>query len=224
MLAKIDRPTSTAATIVAKLSSASTMSAASLETSVPVIPMATPMSAAFSAGASLTPSPVIATVMPCALQGIDDPELVLRIDPGVDRHLPHRPVEFRVRHRLELGPGHRPAVGGDAELGRNDRRRLRVIAGDHDRPDPGALRARDRFSGLVPRRVDHADQPEEDQIALHLGVDCLGLGIPRERAKGDPEGTQRLAGKRLVALPDRGAALLGQRRRLLTHQLVRAAR
>src|SRR3989337_724640 len=51
------RPSSTAATMVAKLSSARTMSAASLLTSVPVMPMATPMSASLSAGASLTPSP-----------------------------------------------------------------------------------------------------------------------------------------------------------------------
>jgi hypothetical protein len=36
--------------MVAKLSSSSTMSAASLETSVPVMPIATPMSAFFSAG------------------------------------------------------------------------------------------------------------------------------------------------------------------------------
>jgi hypothetical protein len=47
--------------MVAKLSSVRIMTAASLETSVPVIPMATPMSAALSAGASLTPSPVMAT-------------------------------------------------------------------------------------------------------------------------------------------------------------------
>ena len=58
------RPSSTAETIVAKLSSSSTMSAASLATSVPVIPMATPMSAFFRAGASLTPSPVMATTSP----------------------------------------------------------------------------------------------------------------------------------------------------------------
>ena len=64
MLAKIARPSSTAATIVAKLSSASTMSAASFDTSVPVMPMAMPMSAFFSAGASFTPSPVIATTAP----------------------------------------------------------------------------------------------------------------------------------------------------------------
>ena len=64
MFAKIARPSSTAATIDAKLSSASTMSAASFDTSVPVIPIATPMSAVRSAGASLTPSPVIATMLP----------------------------------------------------------------------------------------------------------------------------------------------------------------
>ena len=50
--------------MVAKLSSASTMSAASLAASVPFWPMATPTSARLSAGASLTPSPVIATTCP----------------------------------------------------------------------------------------------------------------------------------------------------------------
>ena len=53
-------PLATALTMVAKLSSVRIMDAASLDTSVPVIPMAIPMSACFSAGASLTPSPVIA--------------------------------------------------------------------------------------------------------------------------------------------------------------------
>ena len=49
--------------MVAKLSSVRIMTAASLETSVPVIPMATPMSAALRAGASFTPSPVMATTL-----------------------------------------------------------------------------------------------------------------------------------------------------------------
>ena len=60
------RPSRTASTMVAKLSSARIILAASLATSVPVMPIATPMSAAFSAGASLTPSPVIATTLPSA--------------------------------------------------------------------------------------------------------------------------------------------------------------
>ena len=48
--------------MVAKLSSVRIITAAPLETSVPVMPIATPMSAFLSAGASLTPSPVIATM------------------------------------------------------------------------------------------------------------------------------------------------------------------
>ena len=50
--------------MVVKLSSNSTIAAASFDTSVPVIPIATPMSARLSAGASFTPSPVIATTWP----------------------------------------------------------------------------------------------------------------------------------------------------------------
>ena len=42
------------------------MSEAALVTSVPVMPIAMPMSAAVTAGASFTPSPVIATTAPLA--------------------------------------------------------------------------------------------------------------------------------------------------------------
>ena len=56
----------TAATIDAKLSSVSTIVAASRATSVPERPMATPISARRRAGASLTPSPVIAITCPPA--------------------------------------------------------------------------------------------------------------------------------------------------------------
>ena len=62
MFSKTVLPLATALMMVAKLSSAKIMLAASLDTSVPVIPMATPMSAFFKAGASLTPSPVIETI------------------------------------------------------------------------------------------------------------------------------------------------------------------
>ena len=55
------RPCSMAETMLAKLSSVRTISAVCLDTSVPVMPIATPMLARFRAGASFTPSPVIAT-------------------------------------------------------------------------------------------------------------------------------------------------------------------
>src|SRR6266540_3122645 len=62
------RPSSMAATMVAKLSSISTRSATSRETSLPRSPIATPTSERLSAGASFTPSPVIATISPLCLR------------------------------------------------------------------------------------------------------------------------------------------------------------
>ena len=58
------RPSAIALRIVAKLSSAKTISAASFVASVPLMPIAMPTSARVRAGASLTPSPVIATTSP----------------------------------------------------------------------------------------------------------------------------------------------------------------
>ncbi len=63
-LSPIRRPSSIAATIVAKSSSVSTISAASRAASVPEQPIAMPTSARRSAGVSLTPSPVTATTSP----------------------------------------------------------------------------------------------------------------------------------------------------------------
>mmetsp|Transcript_117473 Transcript_117473/g.365877 ORF Transcript_117473/g.365877 Transcript_117473/m.365877 type:complete len:250 (-) Transcript_117473:1308-2057(-) len=61
------RPCSMPTTMEANWSSRRMMSAASFATSVPRMPIATPTFACFSAGASLTPSPVIATMSPIAL-------------------------------------------------------------------------------------------------------------------------------------------------------------
>ena len=62
------RPSSMARTIDVKLSSTRIMLAASFETSVPLMPIAIPMSARLRAGASFTPSPVTATISPISLR------------------------------------------------------------------------------------------------------------------------------------------------------------
>ncbi len=61
-LSKIKRPSAMPCTIDAKLSSIRMTLAASLATSLPMMPMATPTSAFLRAGESLTPSPVTATM------------------------------------------------------------------------------------------------------------------------------------------------------------------
>src|SRR5699024_5386632 len=68
ILLYIIRPSSTADTILEKLSSVNTISAVFLATSVPVMPIAIPISDLFNAMASLTPSPVIATTSPLSFK------------------------------------------------------------------------------------------------------------------------------------------------------------
>ena len=61
MLSCARRPSSMPLTIEEKLSSVKMMSEVALAMSVPLLPIATPMLACLSAGASFTPSPVTAT-------------------------------------------------------------------------------------------------------------------------------------------------------------------
>ena len=63
MLENTRRPSRTAVTMVVKLSSVMTMSEALFVTSVPETPIAMPISAVRILGASLMPSPVIATTL-----------------------------------------------------------------------------------------------------------------------------------------------------------------
>ena len=115
-----------------------------LATSVPAMPIATPMSAGCSAGASLTPSPVMATTCPRACSACDQPQLLLGRDAGEDGgplgRLDRGP---RRRHALELRPvtrdrlGARALVTGEPELPGDGGGGAGVVAGDHLDPDAG---------------------------------------------------------------------------------------
>ena len=70
ILSYILLPSLTVSTMVLKLSSKRIKSAASLETSDPLLPIAMPMSAYLRAGASFTPSPVIPTISPFSLNAL----------------------------------------------------------------------------------------------------------------------------------------------------------
>jgi hypothetical protein len=99
-----------------------------------------------------------------------------------------------------------------------------MVAGDHDRSDASAFRARHRLRCFLARRIDHADETEEDEIPLYAVVECLGLArILRQRTKGDPKGAQRFASELFVECQDFSAAFRCQRPRLLAYQLVGAA-
>ena len=126
-----------------------------MATSVPV-PIARPTSAAASAGASLTPSPAIATTRPSLAEPLDDVALV------VGQHLGLDPVDAEA-----AGDG----LGGDP-----------VVAGEHDDLDAvGAQRLERRGGGLLDG-VGDGDDPgdlvvdadEDDGGAV--GAEPVGLG------------------------------------------------
>ena len=101
------RPSRTASTMVAKLSSARIIFAASLVTSVPVTPMA------IADVGGLQRRRVVDAVarhrdhVAVGLQRVDDAQLVHRGDARVDRGVAYRLGEGRVVERVDLGSGER---------------------------------------------------------------------------------------------------------------------
>src|SRR3954447_10275751 len=164
------------ATTVAKSSSVSTTVAASRATSVPPRPMATPMSAWRRAGASLTPSPVMATTSPWSCR-------------------------VSAMRSFASGAVEQAGVGGDAvPFGQHDH-----VAGDQFadryRPQHAAAADRglwrqvaaegfDRFARLV-LLDEREDRVEHDDRADRQG-ELDGVGDDREAGGQDQQDRQRV--------------------------------
>ena len=179
------RPCSIAATMLAKLSSVSTMSAVCLVTSVPVMPMATPMLARLSAGASFTPSPVIATTWSRAF--IASTMRVLCCG-ETRQHTCSLSVLAASSSSVSFsisGPGeHQAAWRQQADLARDRLGGVLVIAGHHDALQPGASCHLHRLDDLRARRVDHAEQADEGEILLDVsGRGLSGLALAGDRRR-----------------------------------------
>ncbi len=156
--------------MLAKLSSSSTIADASRATSVPTLPIATPMSALFSAGASFTPSPVIATNSPRRLQRLDDADLLLGIDARVDAQMPHaRSPAPRRSRRASSRPVIRrsSAVVDDAEPHGDRARGERMVAGDHHGRHARLPALGHGARRLGARRIDQADEADEGKFPFY---------------------------------------------------------
>ena len=122
------------------------------------------MSAFRNAGASFTPSPVIATTSPrersaSAMRSLASGEVRANtISPGLVEQL----VELRLAHRVEVAADHGgqascadPDLAGDLGSGQ------RMITGDDQHADAGGVTSRDRFGDLGAGWVEHRDGAEE---------------------------------------------------------------
>ncbi len=99
-----------------------------------------------------------------------------------------------------------------------------MITRDHDRADAGALGQRDSVLRFVARRVDHSDQPEEDEIVLDALVNLVAPErVLRQRSEGDTERSQRFSRQVFIATRNLRAAFGRERSRLFADKLLRAA-
>src|SRR5262249_28065964 len=120
----------TALTMVEKSSSVRIIAAASFDTSVPVMPIAMPMSARFSAGASAAAR----ACGPARFEGAGEPHFVLGRAACDDADPVDRRKRLVVAHRGPLRSRDRAAF--DAELLRDRLGGDGVVAGDHAPLDP----------------------------------------------------------------------------------------
>ena len=198
----------------AKLSSVSTMSDASLATSVPVMPMATPMSACLSAGPSLTPSPVMATTWPRACSASTRRSFCSGVTRAKTEYVARGFNQLFVGKRGKLlarqhqGAGRRRGFLHQPQLPPDRHRRPCVIARDHLDLDAGAVTRRYGLDGFRPRRVNHPLQAKEGELVRQaVGADALGVDGQLRAGEGQhaQAGRSEIADVPLNALAVRGS-------------------
>ena len=153
--------------------------------------MATPMFAAFRAGASFTPSPVMATSSPLALSA----RTSLSFCSGTIRakmlHRPMRSSRTRVAHGLEFRAGDHRVRRLEADLPGDGPRRSRVVARDHDHPDAGRPALLQRLGHRGAGRVGEPHQPQEGEVEIVLR---RGPFFPAEDGPGHTQYPQAVVG------------------------------
>ena len=204
------------------------IAAASLATSVPALPIATPMSAALSAGASLTPSPVTATTSPAApgaptrSRSLCSGETRANRTPGSAQERRGAPSS---RERVELGAG-RSRVSAPA--GRSARAMAlggqAVVAGDHDDADArpaGRAPPRPRPRGAA--GPSSATRPRKVSCALHRRGPRRGSFVGerphgRRRGSADRRRPAVVVGETARRDARRSAASSGPRQRIVSQR------
>ena len=153
--------------MVAKLSSVRIMLAASFATSVPRIPIAMPMWASLSAGASFMPSPVTATTSPFSLSSLTKRSLssgVTRAKTNVffNASFKSASVIFAISLPVNTFAAVYADLAGDCSCS------FGVVACNHDYFDSCFLAGFDGASYFFAWRVDEADNANKNDVSLKI--------------------------------------------------------
>lgn len=162
-------PLATALTMVAKLSSVRIIAAASLETSVPVMPIAMPMSACLRAGASFTPSPVIAVMQPFSCHA----RTMRILCSGERARKPKSARTFSFSSSSVMRSSSAPSTARSPSCKIpiffcNRRSRYLMVTRNHHRADTCAAAVGNRCGGFLTRRVHHGNQTHKGKVIFIL--------------------------------------------------------
>ncbi len=87
-------------------------------------------------------------------------------------------------HGCQFHPGDGLAVFHQIEVRANGQRRGAMIAGDHLHDNASPMAGFDGFDSLLPRWIDHADQPQKTKAVLNgLRQQFVATRLPRFRGK-----------------------------------------
>ena len=130
------------------------------------------------------------------LQPLHDQALVPRRDAREHARAADARVQFPFRKRVQLrARQHLPFGSGDAQAGSDGKRRLAVVARDHDGADARLRALFHRLARAGAGRIDHAAQTEEDELFFQH--------FPRKRAIGEGEHAQGAGGELTRLCQDR---------------------
>ncbi len=103
--------------------------------------------------------------------GVDDSDLMLRLDAGINRNVPEGLGKFLVRHLVELGAGDGPGPAAQNTQLRGDGDGcVHVVAGDHNWKNPGAPAFDNGVFYLGAHRIYHAGKAHKAKIPLKAGA------------------------------------------------------
>ncbi len=121
-------------------------------------------------------------------------------------------LQLEVAHRIEFSAGEdgRLRGGEHADAPGHRLRSETIVAGDHRPADAGLAAAADGLGHLWPRRIHHRHQSQEGQLLLN-GLRAEPAGACRQRASGQSQHTQRVAGVVVIGGQDQAARLLVKR-------------
>ena len=157
------------------------------------------------------------------LQRVHDAHFMFGGNTGKDIGILDNILEFIIVEMIDLRAGHHLFAGAQqSNLFSHCPGRIGIITGDHDRANTSQARMFERRLHLDTRWIDHAHQPNKDEIFFQfIGIDLFGVVSDiLFRAVGKTNHTQGVFGHHVIGSNDSFSRLVCHRHWFIIHALI----